>query len=181
MCENGFKLGKSLAIALVQRREYIFKDPQMNKIFFNPVTNQSYVENDIIKMPHLARTLRMISEDPEDFYKGPLSGLMVAEINQNGGNVTLEDFKSYKADVFEVQGVELKDGYKIYTLPPPSGGLLIAFIVNVMKGFDFPLASQMNNQTLTTFYHRLIETFKHAFAKRTHLGDPSFVNVTKVG
>ncbi len=30
------------------------------------------------------------------------------------------------------------------------------------------------------YFHRLIETFKHAYAYRFHLGDESFVNLSEV-
>ena len=180
LCENGFKISRSLSSALAQYNTKILNNHPLARVFIDPATNKTYKENDTVRMPELARTLRRISEYPEDFYNGELAKQMVVEINQNGGNVTLEDFKSYKADVFEVQGLELKDGYKIYTLPPPSSGMLISFIVNIMKGFDFPSDSQMTNQTLSLFFHRFIEASKHAFAKRTFLGDPAFVNVTKV-
>ena len=83
--ENGFKIGKSLANSLSNNWNKIKHDPEIRNIFFNPQTNRTYVENDVIKMPKLAKTLRLISEDPESFYKGALSGLIVAEINNNGG------------------------------------------------------------------------------------------------
>ena len=37
-----------------------------------------------------------------------------------------------------------------------------------------------SNQTSSLFYHRLIESMKHAYAKRAHFGDMNFVNVTSV-
>lgn len=40
--------------------------------------------------------------------------------------------------------------------------------------------SEMSNQTLSIFYQRLVETFKHAYAKRSKLGDAEFVDVSDV-
>ena len=92
----------------------------------------------------------------------------------------MDDFKNYKINLSEPEPVYLKDGYKIYTPPPPSSGLMVSFIMNVMKGFDFEPESEMSNQTLSLFYQRLIETFKHAYAKRSKLGDAEFIDVSKV-
>lgn len=68
----------------------------------------------------------------------------------------------------------------MYTPPPPSSGLLIPFIIRIMSGFDLKNENLMDNQTRTLFYHRLLETFKHAYAKRTVLGDEEFLNKTSL-
>ena len=38
----------------------------------------------------------------------------------------------------------------------------------------------MSNQTRATFYHRLIESFKHAYSKRTEMGDEEFLEKSKL-
>jgi hypothetical protein len=38
----------------------------------------------------------------------------------------------------------------------------------------------MSNETTLLFYHRLIESLKHAYGHRLKFGDPVFNNVTQV-
>lgn len=76
--------------------------------------------------------------------------------------------------------VELRNGDTLYSAPPPGSGLLLAFILKILDGYNFNQTSidELDNRILT--YHRIIEAFKYAYAKRTELGDMSFVNVTEV-
>ena len=48
------------------------------------------------------------------------------------------------------------------------------------KGFNLTDQDLLFNQTSHVFYHRLIESMKHAFSKRTYFGDDRFVNFTNV-
>lgn len=60
--------------------------------------------------------------------------MIVSEINENGGNVTLDDFKSYSADITDAVEVEVDDDNTVYTHPLPSSGILVPFIMRIMKG-----------------------------------------------
>lgn len=64
----------------------------------------------------------------------------------------------------------MKDGATLYTTPAPSAGPLLAFILNIISGYDF-----MDYSALS--FHRIIESFKYAYAKRSDIGDPAFLDI----
>ena len=67
----------------------------------------------------------------------------------------------------------------VYSSPPPGSGPVLAFILNVLDEYDLNSTSlEPENEVLT--YQRITETFKYAYALRTYLGDPEFVNVADV-
>jgi gamma-glutamyltranspeptidase/glutathione hydrolase/leukotriene-C4 hydrolase len=85
LCINGFKVTRALAGALRDKRVLIKENKALTSIFIDPETNDVYKENNIIKMPNLGMTLKIISESGSDaFYDGILTDLMVQEINENG-------------------------------------------------------------------------------------------------
>ena len=61
-----------------------------------------------------------------------------------------------------------RDGLELHSTPLPSSGIILTYIMNLMKWFqvgpedDTPL-----------LYHRMIEAFKWAYAYRSKLGDPT--------
>lgn len=84
LAEEGFPLSRALAKSL-RSKEVIKNNTGLRDIFVNPLTNDFYKENDTIKMPKLARTLKNISESGyELFYKGALTPIIVSEINRSG-------------------------------------------------------------------------------------------------
>lgn len=178
MCANGFQVSNTLANAIKTNQKAIKENKGLAKIFVNPETNDTYKLNDLIRMPQLARTFKIISEQsPNSFYNGSLTKLMVKEINQNGGNVTLEDFQSYRAILKEPLLVNLNDNFQILTQPLPSSGILVSSILKIMNAFNMTNTPEFDQPL---FYHRLVETFKHAFSHRNHFGDDNFLNQTEV-
>lgn len=86
-------------------------------------------------MLQMSYTLEQIAEtNISQFYSGSLARIMVSEINEAGGNVTLDDFKSYQAVVTEPVVVNLDETSTLYTNPVPSSGILVSFIMRIMKG-----------------------------------------------
>lgn len=66
--------------------------------------------------------------------------------------------------------VALKMGnLTIYSAPPPGSGAILMFIMNILRRL-----LSVNNENI--MWQRIVETFKWAYARRTELGDPAFVD-----
>jgi hypothetical protein len=63
--------------------------------------------------------------------------------------------------------------------------VFMKFVI-IIKSFLFFPGFNLDKNTLKTdencalFYHRLLETFKHTFAKRSYLGDVDFIDLSEV-
>jgi gamma-glutamyltranspeptidase/glutathione hydrolase/leukotriene-C4 hydrolase len=135
LCREGFRISKVLSNAIKISEKYIRSNWGLSQIFVNQKTNQLYQFNDIVKMPNLADTLEILSHDHINaFYDSDLTKDIVKEINENGGNVTLNDFKDYKAIVKDAIYDYIDEDYKLITAPVPSNGILVSFILKLMGG-----------------------------------------------
>lgn len=74
---------------------------------------------------------------------------------------------------------ELNDDI-LYSVPPPGSGVLLGFILNILKGYNFTSDNIIGINNTVFTYHKIIESFKYAYAKRTELADPTFNNITEV-
>jgi gamma-glutamyltranspeptidase len=63
---------------------------------------------------------------------------------------------------------EILDEMKLYAGPLPGSGIVLTYIFDVLKGYVIDDSSLC--------WHRVVEAFKFAYAKRTNLGDPDFVD-----
>jgi gamma-glutamyltranspeptidase / glutathione hydrolase / leukotriene-C4 hydrolase len=131
---NGINVSRPLATALLRTETAIFNDQVLKSIYVNSDTNKIVQENDTIKYTKLANTLRIIADKGADaFYQGELSQFIIQENNLNGGIFTLDDLKNFHAKERDAIKIQLSDNYTAYTLPPPAGGLLVTFIMQLMN------------------------------------------------
>ena len=92
-------------------------------------------EGDVLKQPELADTLTMIAQQGEQyFYNSDFTEEMVTELRtQHNSILTVEDFNNYEVKEREVLVSEY-DGMEMHSAPPPSGGAILALIMNIMDG-----------------------------------------------
>ena len=86
MCRNGLPVSFELAWAIHELEKKISEDPGLSQLFINPLTNETYKENELLKYPKLADTLEKVagSGGVQTFYNGELSRVIVQENNLKG-------------------------------------------------------------------------------------------------
>uniref|UniRef100_A0AAZ3RQR7 Uncharacterized protein n=1 Tax=Oncorhynchus tshawytscha TaxID=74940 RepID=A0AAZ3RQR7_ONCTS len=147
----GFPIGKALAKAIFKNKDAIQGDANMCEVFCDSQKN-ILKENDIVKFPKLADTYERIT--------------IVDDIQAAGGIITLEDLLEYRPVLNE------------NPLKRPSSGPVLALILNIVDGYNFTGTSVSTAEKKTLTYHRIVEAFRFAYAKRSRLGDPRYLNIT---
>ncbi len=135
----------------------------------------AFKENDVIKYPALATTLKRISKNGRDeFYKGKTAEILVKYLQGKGAIITLEDLAKYEAKWRTPLTFDYKD-LKVISMPPPSsGGICLAEIFKMIAPFD--LAKMGHNSTEAI--QVIVEAERRAYADRSYyLGDPDFVKI----
>ncbi|MCS6913555.1 MAG: gamma-glutamyltransferase [Myxococcales bacterium] len=130
-----------------------------------------------LRRPELARTLARLAERGfSAFYDtapGGIGAEIVRAVQQAGGIIEAQDLASYQP-LWRTPLVGTFRGWRVYTNPPPGGGLTTLEALQVLDAAPPLLGGPGASSTL----HMLAEAFKHAFADRARLlGDPAFVKV----
>jgi len=134
-----------------------------------------YKENDTIKYPALAATLKRISKNGRDeFYKGETAKTLVNYLQQKGGIITLEDLAKYEAKWRKPLTFKYKK-LKIISMPPPSsGGICLSEILKMIAPYDLAKMGHNSSQSIQV----IVEAERRAYADRSYfLGDPDFVKM----
>ncbi len=178
LADRGIPVAVGLSLSLKEAKERMSPSPESMKIFFRP-DGVPFEIGEVLVQSDLAESMRAIAnQGPKAFYEGEIAEKIVAEMEANGGLITMEDLKNYKAVVREpVRGTYR--GYEIVSMPPPSsGGIHVVQILNMLE--QFPIRELGHNSAATI--HRMAEAMKLAYADRSeYLGDPDFNEVPVKG
>jgi gamma-glutamyltranspeptidase/glutathione hydrolase/leukotriene-C4 hydrolase len=174
ICNEGFLVTNHTAGALNSTSALIKKAPSMSEIFVNNKTGEVFKLGDTLYRKKLAETFQRIAKNGvNEFYTGETAKMLVEDLQELGGIMTEDDLKNYTADWLEPLMMEISGGnYTLHAVPPPGSGVLMAFMMKVLDGYLLNPSSFRTRQESVVTYQRITEAFKHAYAKRTELGDP---------
>lgn len=170
IAQDGFAVSDGLARSLDRSMERMGKYPATKAQFTK--NGEPFEAGDILKQADLAETLIRIAEDgARGFYEGETARLIAEEMAKNGGLITEEDLKAYRAQKrAPIRGTYR--GVEIISMPPPSsGGIVLVEMLNILEGYDVAGDGFGSARNL----HRMAESMRRAYSDRAHyLGDPDF-------
>ncbi|MBW0465985.1 hypothetical protein O181_005700 [Austropuccinia psidii MF-1] len=171
---KNFTVGPALDRTLASN-PWIKSNPQWRDIFY-PASQPSHPRTGFwIQRSAYAKTLETIANDGvKAFYHGRIARKLVSTMNREGGKVQLKDFENYRAIVQPALN-STYHGRTVWTSGIPSSGPILIYLLNILEQYS------LNSQPQTALAeHRFIEALKYAFAGRTEVADPQFLNQTQL-
>ncbi|WP_345801640.1 gamma-glutamyltransferase [Microbacterium sp. AZCO] len=160
VADAGTEVSAGLGRALVSRAEAVLADAGMRAVF--AASGTPLLEGEMLRQPALADTLRMLADDPDDFYRGRIARSLVATLRAAGGTHTEDDFAGYEPEV----GSSLTRTIGAQTwhvAPPPSVG---AVLIGVVRAASDPASPSPAGARLVDAAIRGVQ------ARAAALGDP---------
>jgi len=131
--------------------------------------------------PEYAKTLQTIAElGADEFYSGLIGRQLIEEITAEGGIITLDDLKMYRAQLYSAEAFNLRDEYTLFSTNLTGSGILLGFILETLLNFDIKPEISQKFSSSVQYYHHMIEAFKYAYAKRSMMEDPNFGKMDKM-
>jgi gamma-glutamyltranspeptidase/glutathione hydrolase len=132
-------------VPVIQEQEYLYKilDPLLasepeGRAVYNP-DGRPLRAGDKLRFPELGDLLERLGEEGPDFlYTGDVGAAVSDWILERGGLITREDLASYEVIEREPARARYR-GREVITNPPPSsGGILIAYALDLLERLDRP-------------------------------------------
>ncbi|XP_072949395.1 glutathione hydrolase 1 proenzyme isoform X2 [Epargyreus clarus] len=180
-CKYGYPVSKYLYDG-IEKASYIKNDPNLRKTYYNTSQRQFHRPGTIVKPSEaFCKTLKIIAErGGDELYNGSLATEFLDDLQRAGSIISADDLKNYEAKITEPIAVPLSNGDVLYTPPPPSSGVILVNILNILSGYNFNSESINGTENTVLTYHRIIEAFKYAYATRTKLGDMDFLDLKEL-
>lgn len=169
---NGFPVDSRYKKLMAYRLKAVQRFPETSRLFLDD--NQIPEVGHIIQQPELADTLTRLSQQGrKGFYQGAVAEQLVSAVNQHGGDWTMSDLKNYQVIERTPIRISLGNNHELISSPPPSsGGVAIAQMLSMLKGYSW---QGMDTVAQT---HLISEVMRRAYHDRAkYLGDPDYVDV----
>jgi gamma-glutamyltranspeptidase/glutathione hydrolase len=126
------------------------------------------------RQPDLARLMRQLANDgPKSFYDGEIAESIIQYIRARDGLLTLDDFRAYRPRLEAAVTANCRD-IRLYTPPPPSGGITSLAIIQTIERFSEDKIAPWSGY----YYHILAEATKTCWQERHRMfGDPDHIDI----
>ncbi|MDG2500162.1 MAG: gamma-glutamyltransferase [Flavobacteriaceae bacterium] len=167
LAKNGFVITKRQESALKDKMKDFIKVNGNESLFSN-----NYQEGDTLKNINLSNTLdKIANHGPKAFYEGEIAKMIVDEVQESGGIMTVDDLKNYNSvwrDPIKFKYKELE----VISMPlPSSGGILLGQLLKAVESYDIAQYGHNSVESIQI----MVEAERRAYADRSfYMGDPDF-------
>ena len=170
LAQEGFIVTKNQSSSLSGKLDDFIKINGKNSLY-----SKRYYKGDTIKNTKFAETLSKISKNgSKAFYEGEIAEMIIDEVIESGGIMTIEDLKNYKSIWRDPVIFKYKDLDIISMSLPSSGGILLGQMLKAIEDYDI---SRYGHNSLNAI-QLMVEVERRAYADRSHfMGDPDFMNL----
>jgi oxamate amidohydrolase len=170
--DNGFAVTANLAGWSSGSHDLLLKTPTTAQTLTRE--GKPLQAGDVVVMKNLAGSLRKIAAGGRDvFYQGAVAQAIVKYMEENGGLLSLKDLADHRSDWVEPITTTYR-GHTVYEFPPPTQGIALLQMLNVLEAYDLKKLGPNSSETL----HLFAEAKKLAFADLDrYISDPDFVKI----
>ena len=128
----------------------------------------------VFENPDLAWSLEQIASGGVNaFYRGEITGRILAYSKALGGKLSAADFDEYRPEWVKPLSTEYR-GWTVYELPAPTQGIAALSMLNILEN----VALQKYGHNSVASLHNMIEAKKLAYADmEKHVADAHFVTI----
>jgi len=162
LAAKGIVVTDELVYGLGLQRDGLTLDAPTKRSLFKP-DGAVYRPGETIRQPDLAWSLAQVRDHGADaFYHGELGRRVVAGVKAGGGILSQADLDAYRVRWSDPVGCDYR-GVQVAYAPPPSAGVLLCELMNILERFPMAEYGQNSVQGL----HVTAEAMKLVFADRS--------------
>ena len=173
LAQKGFPVSYATSESLKGATKLLDQFAESKRIFLK--NGRLHQAGETWKQPELAATLKRIKKrGAVEFYEGETARKLAAAMQANGGTITLEDLKGYRAVERQPLTGKYHD-FEVLTSPPPSsGGIGILQMLGMLDGSGYEKSGAGSAAEI----HYVSEVMRRFYADRSeYMGDPDFFKV----
>jgi gamma-glutamyltranspeptidase / glutathione hydrolase len=186
LAEQGFPVSWHYIQMIEGRKPALLANSEASRIFLR--SGQAPKLGDRLIQTDLAKTLKSIAVNPQNFYQGSIAEAIATDMAAQGGIITQADLQQYRpiwrkplCGTFQMAKAQ---PYQVCSMPPPSsGGVHLLQMLQMLNPDLQPNRDgEVNHWRQPDLLHVMTETMRIAYRDRAqYLGDPAFVQIPVAG